>query len=260
MVIFLSAAAGKCWTNSRLFCCGCTGDHMVGRWWGQPSLHKALFRAAVSEAFMLALSPLAHVWCPPHGILVSTIAFAIFLHMESFYQVPSPPLALPSSEMQNIVRRNLWQIPGLCTSLWHLTVACIYNVQDSIMLSSPSFLLWRKRILSYKNLSRPVLSNPDVFLFNSLLFAANECTQGIPLHNSATFLSFNPFVLFFLPSSPPHPRSYCTSCPSSLRKTTSISCSNISAAQRAWTKKDCTRRPLSGSAHAASGRLKSTAP
>lgn len=82
-------------------------------------------------------------------------------------------------------------------------------------------------------------------------------TDRSALLRSPTFLSFNLPVLFLpLSPSPPHPRSCCTSCPSSLRKTTSTSCSNTSAARRAWTKKGCTRRPHpSGSARAASGRL-----
>lgn len=44
-----------------------------------------------------------------------------------------------------------------------------------------------------------MLSNTDVFPFNSLVFAANESTQG-SLHSSTTFLFFNLFVL----SPPPY--------------------------------------------------------
>lgn len=47
---------------------------------------------------MLPLSP--HACRPPHGVLVSAITFAILLPMWSFYQVPTRPFALPSSETQ----------------------------------------------------------------------------------------------------------------------------------------------------------------
>lgn len=122
-------------------------------------------------------------------------------------------------------------------------------------LSSPLFILLRKGAFHFQNsLSRQMLPNTDVFLLSCLLF---YLTSGSSYKASKAFLSFNLLMLFFLPlpSSPPHPRSYCTSCPSSLRKTTSISCSNISAARRAWTKKDRTHRPPSGTARAASGSL-----
>lgn len=125
------------------------------------------------------------------------------------------------------MRWNLGQIPGLCTSLWLL------------------------RLLSYKILSDKCYQTQVYSFSTHFSLLQTKAHKG----GSAQFYNFPFFVLFFLPSSPPHPRSYCTSCPSSLRKTTSISCSNISAAQRVWTKKDCRRPPLSGSARGASGRL-----
>lgn len=166
----------------------------------------------------------------------------------------------------------LWLISGAVPmlslsppSLPPSSSSCSCSVRFSFSrrtLNSPLFILLRIGAFQFQNsLSRQMLPNTDVFLFSSLLFylssAASQSPQGSIYKASKAFLSFNLLMLFFLPlpSSPPHPRSYCTSCPSSLRKTTSISCSNISAARRAWTKKDRTHRPPSGTARAASGSL-----